>query len=87
MGRWANLLACGDSKILIYYLERSRMGVLKKIGLLILAYVIMGVVYTILLLNDIIIRDGNILIETIHIILTPIVLPTNFLYQTMPFLP
>ncbi len=64
------------------------MGVLRKLGLGILVYVIIGVVLTILLLNDIIsIHDGNILIDILFMIFQPVILLVNFLYYTMPFLP
>lgn len=66
----------------------SRMGVLRKIGLAILAYVILGVIFTILLLNYIISRNtGNILVDILFLIFQPIVLITNLLYVTFPFLP
>ncbi|MHA1849918.1 MAG: hypothetical protein ACTSW8_01505, partial [Candidatus Thorarchaeota archaeon] len=62
------------------------MGVLKKIGLAILVYVILGVIFTILLLNDIIsINDGNVVVDILHTIFYPIIIPTNFLYVTLPF--
>ncbi|MCK4567812.1 MAG: hypothetical protein KAU48_10950 [Candidatus Thorarchaeota archaeon] len=64
------------------------MGVLRKLGLGILVYVIIGVVLTILLLNDIIsIHEGNILINILFMIFQPIIILVNFLYYTMPFLP
>ncbi|TFH04609.1 MAG: hypothetical protein E4H14_14370 [Candidatus Thorarchaeota archaeon] len=64
------------------------MGALRKIGLVILAYVILGVIFTVLLLNDIIIRNnGNILVDILFLIFQPIVLITNLLYITFPFLP
>ncbi len=64
------------------------MGVLRKLSLAILVYVIIGVILTILLLNDIIsIHDGNILIDIIFMIFQPIILIVNFLYVTLPFLP
>ncbi len=64
------------------------MGVLRKLGLGILVYVVIGVVLTILLLNDIIsIHDGNILIDILFMIFQPIILIVNFLYFTIPFLP
>lgn len=64
------------------------MGVLKKIGLVILLYVILGVIFTILLLNDIIsINAGNILIDFLRTIFYPIIIPTNFIIATLPFLP
>lgn len=60
------------------------MGVLRKLILAILVYVIIGVVLTILLLNDIIsIHDGNILISILFMIFQPIILVVNFLYFTM----
>ena len=63
------------------------MGVLKKIGLAILVYVILGVIFTILLLNDIIsINDGNVVVDILHTIFYPIIIPTNVLYVTLPFL-
>ena len=64
------------------------MGVLRKLSLAIIVYVIIGVVLTILLLNDIIsIHDGNILINILFTIFQPIILVVNFLYYTVPFLP
>ncbi|TFH06066.1 MAG: hypothetical protein E4H14_11525 [Candidatus Thorarchaeota archaeon] len=63
------------------------MGALRKIGLVILAYVILGVIFTVLLLNGIIIRnDGNILVDIFYWVLLPIILITNLLYATVPFL-
>ncbi len=63
------------------------MGALRKLGLGILVYMAIGVVLTILLLNDIIsIHDGNILISILFMIFQPIILLVNFLYYTMPFL-
>ena len=64
------------------------MGVLRKIGIAIFVYVIIGVLLTILLLNDIIsINDGNILVNILFTIFQPIIILTNFLYYTIPFLP
>ncbi|MFW9844374.1 MAG: hypothetical protein ACFFEV_07350 [Candidatus Thorarchaeota archaeon] len=62
------------------------MGVLRKLGIVILLYVILGIVFTFLLLNDIVsIHDGNILIDVLFTILQPIIIATNFLYVTLPF--
>ena len=64
------------------------MGVLRKLSLAIIVYVIIGVVLTILLLNDIIsIHDDNLLIDILFMIFQPIILIVNFLYFTIPFLP
>jgi len=64
------------------------MGVLRKLGIAIFVYVIIGVLLTILLLNDIIsINDGNILVNILFTIFQPIIILTNFLYYTIPFLP
>ena len=64
------------------------MGVLRKLGIAIFVYVIIGVLLTILLLNDIIsINDGNILINILFMIFQPIIILVNFLYYTIPFLP
>jgi len=64
------------------------MGVLRKLSLAILVYVIIGVALTVLLLNDIIsINDGNILINILFMIFQPIIILVNFLYYTIPFLP
>ena len=64
------------------------MGVLRKLSLAILVYVIIGVALTVLLLNDIIsINDGNILINILFMIFQPIIILVNFLYITIPFLP
>lgn len=62
------------------------MGVVRKLGLAILVYIILGVIFTIMLLNDIIsINDGNILINTLFWIFQPVILITNILYHTIPF--
>ncbi|MGY5873747.1 MAG: hypothetical protein RTV72_15980 [Candidatus Thorarchaeota archaeon] len=62
------------------------MGVLRKIGLAILVYLVIGVVMTFFILNDIIsIHDGNILIDILYTIFNPIIIATNFLYVTLPF--
>ena len=64
------------------------MGIVRKLSLAIIVYVIIGVVLTILLLNEIIsIHDDNILIDILFMIFQPIILVVNFLYYTIPFLP
>jgi len=64
------------------------MGLLRKLGVVILLYVILGVIFTALLLNDIVsIHDGNIFIDILDQIFWPIIFIANFLYVTMPFLP
>ena len=63
------------------------MGVLRKIGGIILAYVIIGVILYFLLLNDIIsINVGNILVDLLYTIFSPVILATNFIYMTLPFI-
>ena len=62
------------------------MGILRKIGGVILAYVIIGVIMYILLLTDIIsINSGNIIIDLLYTIFSPIILVINFIYMTLPF--
>ncbi|TFG29925.1 hypothetical protein EU528_08975 [Candidatus Thorarchaeota archaeon] len=64
------------------------MGVLRKIGIAIVLYLILGVVFTFLLLNDIVsIHDDNILIDFLYTVLQPVIIVTNFLYVTLPFVP
>ncbi|MHA1576586.1 MAG: hypothetical protein ACTSU3_04430 [Candidatus Thorarchaeota archaeon] len=64
------------------------MGVLRKLGLAVLVYVIIGAIFAILLLNDITsIHDGNILINILFWIFQPVIFITNILYHTLPFLP
>lgn len=64
------------------------MGVLRKLGLIVLVYVITGVIFALILLNGIIsIHDGNILINILFWIFQPVIFITNILYHTLPFLP
>ena len=64
------------------------MGVLRKLGIVILVYAILGVIFTFLILNDTIsIHDDNILIAFLYQIFWPVIFVTNFLYITIPFLP
>jgi len=64
------------------------MGVLRKLGILILVYVILGIIFTALLLNDIVsIHDGNIFIDILYQIFWPVIFIANFLYVTTPLLP
>ena len=64
------------------------MGVLRKLGVVIVLYVIFGVIITTLLLNDIInIHDGNIFIGILYQIFWPVIFLANFLYVTLPFMP
>jgi len=64
------------------------MGVLRKLGILILVYVILGIIFTALLLNDIVsIHDGNIFIDILDQIFWPVIFIANLLYVTTPLLP
>jgi len=64
------------------------MGVLRKLGILILVYVILGIIFTALLLNDIVsIHDGNIFIDILYQIFWPVIFIANLLYVTTPLLP
>jgi len=68
--------------------DTSRMGVLRKLGGVVLAYVIIGIIMYILLLNDIIsINSGNMIIDFLYTIFSPIILTINFIYLTLPFVP
>ncbi len=62
------------------------MGILRKLGLAILAYVILGVVFYFLLQNGIIsIHEENILVDFAYSVFYPVIIVTNFLYVTLPF--
>lgn len=62
------------------------MGAVRKIGMIILAYLVLGVIFSILILTDIIsIHDGNIVVVVLFWIFRPVVYVTNILYATFPF--
>ena len=61
------------------------MGVLRKLGIVILVYAVLGIIFTFLLLNDIIsIHDGNILVNILHLIFQPIIPVANLLNYMLP---
>ncbi len=61
------------------------MGVLRKLGIVILVYVVLGIIFTFLLLNDIVsIHDGNILVNILNLIFQPIIPVANLLYYMLP---
>lgn len=62
------------------------MGVLRKIGGVILAYLILGVIMYFLLLNGVITyNDGNAVVDILYTIFYPIIWISNFIYMTLPF--
>jgi hypothetical protein len=64
------------------------MGVLRKIGGIILAYVLGGVIMYFLLLNGFVsINEGNVIIDILHMIFNPVILAVNFIFWTLPFVP
>lgn len=65
-----------------------RMGALRKIGSILLVYIVLGIIFSLLILNDIIsIHEGNVIIVILFWIFQPVIYVFNILYHTFPFLP
>jgi hypothetical protein len=66
----------------------TQMGVLKKVGVVIGLYVILGVIFYLLIQNDIVsIHENNFFVDILYTIFSPVIIATNFLYVTLPFVP